>query len=480
MPLGAACSALSYWLLLPCFGATRTASALVSGGASALAIPALAAAQVLAGAVLGAAVWTLTHGGFGRLLRALQPWHPTRRPARSAPAVAAALGAALGAPALAAAVAPPTSCAPERHFLGAPGRTAVLMCAFGNVSSLPLLFCASVLHGDAASLAAGHASLFAAGWSPLLWSLGPALLRGGVCGDGGDAAAAPLRAPDERALQLRLTAAAAGARPPPGQLLLPGATPRPPGSPRPLRLGAASRGLPAVALRPAAAALAAVLLRPPVFGVLVGVAVGLAPPLRDALGVVGVGATVSGASSSLPPLPSHHHLAPEVALLAWAARSAWSAANLLAAAALPAGTLVLAAALAAPQPQPQPQQPARGDDALGAPAAGGGGGGGGVAADDSPDRVVLLVRCLLLPALTLAAGAWLDAAGLLPAGAEARFLLLLQACMPPAQNLVLLVSTQPGRARDGAPAMARALLRIYAAAALPVAAWVALAARLLL
>ena len=54
VPLGAACSSLSYWLLLPCFGATRTASALASGGASSLAIPLLAAAQVLAGGALGA------------------------------------------------------------------------------------------------------------------------------------------------------------------------------------------------------------------------------------------------------------------------------------------------------------------------------------------------------------------------------------------------------------------------------------------
>lgn len=127
---------------------------------------------------------------------------------------------------------------------------------------------------------------------------------------------------------------------------------------------------------------------------------------------------------------------------------------------LAVGCLVLASQLAAPAPP--------------APAAAAGMLGGGAAAH----AAVAVTRLALLPAATLCAAV---AAKRTFASADPLllFFLCVQACQPPAQNLVLLLSLSPATA-SSAPSAARFLLRQYAVAALPAAAWVALAARLVL
>jgi predicted permease len=47
-----------------------------------------------------------------------------------------------------------------------------LSCAFGNSLTLPLLFCSTMLTGDAPLRATAYISLFHAAWSPLLWVWG--------------------------------------------------------------------------------------------------------------------------------------------------------------------------------------------------------------------------------------------------------------------------------------------------------------------
>jgi len=104
------------------------------------------------------------------------PWHAARTPAESAPAAAAALAAAAGAPAAAAALLPPPP-------PGAPAGTRQLVAAasaFGNCVSLPLVVLGALLPmtgvvaggSNPYETAAAYVSLYALGWSPMLWTLG--------------------------------------------------------------------------------------------------------------------------------------------------------------------------------------------------------------------------------------------------------------------------------------------------------------------
>ena len=103
------------------------------------------------------------------------PWHAAKTPAESAPAAAAALAAAAGAPAAAAALLPPPPA-------GAPAGTRQLVAAasaFGNCVSLPLVVLGALLPtvgvgggGSPYETAAAYVSLYALGWSPMLWTLG--------------------------------------------------------------------------------------------------------------------------------------------------------------------------------------------------------------------------------------------------------------------------------------------------------------------
>jgi hypothetical protein len=202
-------------------------------------------------------------------------------------------------------------------------------------------------------------------------------------------------------------------------------------------------------------------LNPPLVGVLLGVAVGATP--LSAIVIPGV-AESAGAALRPPPL--------ELALFAAAARCCADAAALLGDAALPVDTLVLATALSPPM-----QAPARGpaeivvnaEPMIAAacwPAA-------------TPRRRCLRAAraarrrrrsCgrLLLPAAR---------ADLLPADPVLRLVLLAQSAMSSAQNLVLLLALRRGTAA-AAPRLAAQLMRQYAAAALPVAAWLSLFVRI--
>lgn len=92
---------------------------------------------------------------------------------------------------------------------------------------------------------------------------------------------------------------------------------------------------------------------------------------------------------------------------------------------------------------------------------------------------VSVVRLVVLPALTLGLVLWLRSLGLLPADPLVALVLLVQAAMPSAQNLVLLMQLQPAT-RYMAPKMAGMLLRQYALATLSVTAWTSVFVALLL
>jgi len=173
-------------------------------------------------------------------------------------------------------------------------------------------------------------------------------------------------------------------------------------------------------------------LTPPIMGCLAGIVVGAVPPLRALL------VPAAGSATALFPLPLHRCIE--------AFGKAYS----------PAALLVLASSLALPSVPKSPEGTE--SIALSTPTGKG------------PIReigTVLLTRFLLLP---LAFAGLLGAAkraGLLPPDPLRDFILLMQAAMPSAQNTVLAlqVAGEPSRASR----MARRLLVIYLAAALPVA-----------
>jgi hypothetical protein len=51
---------------------------------------------------------------------------------------------------------------------------------FGNSMTLPLVFMSSLLTGAPAERAVGYLALYQLAWSPMLWALGPRLLKPGA------------------------------------------------------------------------------------------------------------------------------------------------------------------------------------------------------------------------------------------------------------------------------------------------------------
>jgi predicted permease len=205
--------------------------------------------------------------------------------------------------------------------------------------------------------------------------------------------------------------------------------------------------------------------------VLLGVAVGATPLSALMLPAGTASAAAAGMALRPPPL--------ELALFAAAARCCADAAALLGDAALPIGTLVLATALSPPQQQPASTMELRelGVNASSSSSAVSDASAALMAGGARGAAVAALVRLLLLPAACVVLGAAASRAGLLPADPALRLVLLAQSAMPSAQNLVLLLALRKGTAA-AAPRFAAQLLRQYAVAALPVAAWMSLFVRI--
>ena len=84
-----------------------------------------------------------------------------------------------------------------------------------------------------------------------------------------------------------------------------------------------------------------------------------------------------------------------------------------------------------------------------------------------------VVRLLLMPLVGLATVGGLAQWGLLPPGPACRMALLVQSCMPSAQNLVLLVHLRP-ETRPLAPLIAQLLFRQYLLALVPTTIWISI------
>eukprot|EP00887_Chlorella_sp_A99_P007237 scaffold2.g7237.t1 len=434
--------------------ASQADLALVAGVALCTAI------QVALGALFGLALSPLVDGQYSRD-RKLFGWHPLQ-PAPSAEAIAAGTAAAIGVPAASAALLPRARPPPTglRQMVA-------LACTFGNSFTLPSVFFLTMLPPALSRPAISYAALFLLAWSPCIWSLGPAMLERGATPPPAPPPPPPPSAQQQRRQQQQQPAADAGG----GDGEQAGEQPAAPR--RHLAIfdqlvphGAAQR------LR----RFAGQVVNPPFLAIVTGLAVGLTP-LGRGLFAPGGAAAGSGAAAAAAALP------PELSLARAAVKAAVEVVRLLAESATPIGTIVLASSLlqrpadgaagAGAPPAVAPPPPARRRRGwLGAAAA------LLLPADGVEARalaVIALARFLLLPLATLSTMRLLGAAGLLPGGAAADPLLLLvllvQAVMPSAQNLIVLLQLSPAT-QPLAPAFSRLLLKLYAYAALPVSLWV--------
>lgn len=82
-----------------------------------------------------------------------------------------------------------------------------------------------------------------------------------------------------------------------------------------------------------------------------------------------------------------------------------------------------------------------------------------------------VVRLLLLPVVGLLSVHYMCLWGLLPASAGCKMALLVQSCMPSAQNLVLMVNLK-AETQAMAPVMAQLLFRQYVLAVVPTTVWI--------
>ena len=226
------------------------------------------------------------------------------------------------------------------------------------------------------------------------------------------------------------------------------------------------------------------MLNPPFLAIVAGMVVGLTPAGRGLLASTRAGATAAaavagGAGSSALPL--------ELGLAHAALKAALEVVELLAAGTLATQTLVLASSLL--------QRPLAGG--VGTPRTPMGPAAAAVeaaaaarprswlalaaaallptdAAEARGLAALAAVRFVLLPCTTIFALQWLAASGLLsPALSDPvlLFVLLVESCMPSAQNLIILLQLSPAT-QAAAPAFARMMLKLYAYAFLPVTLYV--------
>lgn len=322
--------------------------------------------------------------------------------------------------------------------------------------TLPLLFLYALLETARADAAAGYVALFLIGWSPALWSVGYSLLALGE--DGGDnAARANADIGARQALGGSLGTSDSGSA---VRLALPAPAP-----------SAAAAGSARAAQKPlrrllvTVAALWRRVANPPLIAILCGVALGLTPFAGAIFPPSGAAATdvldYVPAQVRACHAPTRGLLArsqartdtviylrgPQVRLIGQALRTCGSALAMLGSATLALQAIVLGSSLSTAMAR------------LGGP----------------PDWRPLLVSCfarfVAVPVATLAAVLALRANAMLPADAVIVSVILVQACMPSAQNLVLLANLSP-EADKAAPQVSRLLLWQYALAALPVTLWV--------
>ncbi|PRW21016.1 auxin efflux carrier family [Chlorella sorokiniana] len=521
-------SKISFELLIPAMLFSKVAATLAAmpDPTLLLGIAAMALLQIGIGAVCGLLLAPLL--GIGpaqleqqqRLDGSSSSWRGRSSP-EAASAIAASMAAASGAPLAARALRPK-----QPVPVTGPWQMVAPSAAFGNSFTLPAIFFATLLPGAMADRALGYAALFLLAWSPCLWSIGLALVdskpgpppqlaqqaqqaqaAGGAAGQqqqqGGAGEVVEVQPPQQQrprllawrqpkvvdvigvsvgslgsSLDSSEESSASQQAAQQAQLAQQQAQ-------QAQQEGEPPSWLVQLAEHPATARLcqfASQVLNPPVLAILAGTLVGFSPVGRALLAsATGTGGGAAAAAAAALP--------PELGLLHSCAKAALEVIELLAAGTLATQTLVLAASLLQ-QPE-TPAAPALAAVSVGpasaatAASAASLGRRGWLSAlrqqllpSDSMEARALLVlaltRFLLVPLATMACLQALAAGGLLPpvlSDPVLLFVLLVEACMPSAQNLIILLQLSE-RTQALAPAFARLLLKLYFWAILPCTLWV--------
>lgn len=383
-----------------------------------------AIAQIVMGALWGILLAPLVDQRSSKEL-SIFGWKPFGTPPRSAAVIAAATASATGVPFAAAALLPrPPPVVPGLREL------VTAASAFGNSFTLPAVFFMTLLPPGLSDRAVAYSGLFLLAWSPCLWSVGLSLVERGFEGN----------------QALKENPCNNEESDPPMDV-------HPRGSSWNW-LMSLNKGI----LRS---------LNPPVVSILLGMLVGLSPFGRQVL------------LSLRGPHGADVARLPFELSLGWTGlKGAYEVIEMLAAGTLAMQTLVLASSLLQKSGQaPQRMESESGGmvksflkavmptDATEARALG----------------VLFLVRFILLPTTAIVTWQWVARAPwAAPLVADPLFLFVIavQAVMPSAQNLIIMLQLSDTM-RPVAPAFARLLLKLYAYAVLPVTLWVtAFASRL--
>lgn len=415
---------------------------------------AAALTQIAVGAAWGKLLSSFVDGREFRELSVFgwQPFSPGGRPAA---AIASATAAATGLPQAAVALLPRPAPPP-------PGLKELITaaCAFGNSFTLPAVFFLSLLPGALAGQAIAYAGLFLLAWSPCLWSFGLNTVENGFLRDQKLA----ISKQQTTAVSVQSDSGSSGS----------GSGTIDVSSTEVLAEGQEDK---IAQLMTALRRFASRTLNPPVLAILTGALVGMSPTGKLLIAALkhGPGTAAAAGGGGLPV---------ELAL-AWAAvKGAYEVIEMLAAGTLATQTLVLASSLL--------QQSAPSSDATRhIPALNGRSRGwfrdawAALAPADAIEAralaVLSLVRFVLVPTTCLFI--WQCVAStpfgaVLAADPLFLFVIAVQAVMPSAQNLIIVLQLSDAT-RPAAPAFAKLLLKLYAYAVLPVTLWVtAFASRL--
>ncbi|KAL4451371.1 hypothetical protein ABPG77_009443 [Micractinium sp. CCAP 211/92] len=495
-------SQVSFQLLIPCMLFSKVAATLAAAPDTTLLLGIAAATlfQICIGALCGLALSPLLglrqRGGNGDSSSSRDgggaSWRGRTSP-QAASAIALSMAAASGAPQAAAALRPR-----QPPLTGGPAQMVAASAAFGNSFTLPAVFLTTLLPAPLADRALGYAALFLLAWSPCLWSIGMALV-GGKGQPGGPAQQR------QQGQQQQVEPAGGGAGS--GAAALAGASGA--SSPKPLAwrqpravdvtpLSSGDGSVDSSPVEPPSWAeqlvqhptvarlgrFAAQVLNPPVVAILAGMLVGLTPAGRTLLVATQSSGTAAAAGAAVAAPVA---LPPELGLLQAVVKAALEVIELLAAGTLATQTLVLAASLLQ-QPESRasaaaaaPVGPAASASAAAATALRPRGWLGALRqllpSDGTEARalaVLVLTRFVVLPLATISALQALVAGGLLPpvmSDPVLLFVLLVEAVMPSAQNLIILLQLSE-RTQGMAPGFARMLLKLYFYAILPVTLWV--------
>ncbi|GMH35255.1 hypothetical protein BSKO_03123 [Bryopsis sp. KO-2023] len=442
-------SKVAFNLCIPCMLFTKIAETLaVTQNVMLLWIPLAAGIQVGAGYAIGVVAAKLLENGAFFL-----PIDPNRNlvtPTRAAPAIAASTASAFGNPMAAPALIPKPS-SPPRGL----SQLVTASCMFGNSLTLPLIFLLTLLPPAMAGPAPAYVAMFLIGWSPLFWSWGFSILGNTEDSNQGKIKGmprytGPLMSDLKKSIPVGFhesstSASASGDFQAGDSIAI-----NPP--------SVADRFLAFLSvMQDKAIQLAKHVLTLPFTAILAGCVIGLSP--------LGKAVFTPDGAREIALWTSTETGARIVQSVVFAMKSVTEVMVLFGEATLPLGAIILASSLFAKDNSKEEKDGAAGSQSLVRIL---------IPENVFERRALLLVslaRFVAMPIVGLASVFALSTLGALPSDPACHFGILLQATMPPAQNLTVMMNLRE-ETRKTVPATAKFLMRMYVLSLIgPVMIW---------